>query len=77
MGKDGNNLNRGPTSPATAIILGLSARQRKVRAGVIVQVESAGATTDLGDVSAADHGAITRRCRSAAVSKGGATIFEK
>ena len=72
-GKDGQN--RGPTSPA-ATILGLSARRRKVGAGVIVQGEPAWATTDLGAVSAADHGAIARRSRSAAVSKGGATIFE-
>ena len=51
--------------------------RRKVDAGVFVHIKAVGATAELGAVSAAGHGAITRRCRSSAISEGSAAVYKK
>jgi hypothetical protein len=46
-------------------------------AGIVVHVKAVWATTKLGAISRADHGAITRGFRSAAIGDGGTAVFRK
>ena len=66
IGKDGENWR-----PIVAACL----PRRKVGTGIIIHIKAVWATTKLGTISRADHGAITWGCRSAAIGDGGTAVF--
>jgi hypothetical protein len=72
IGKDGENRR-----PATASFHRGSGNWRKVGASIVVHVKAIWATTEFGTISRADHGAITRGCRSAVIGDGGTAVFRK
>jgi hypothetical protein len=75
IGKNGENWRPGTGAASAAARRG--GNGRKVSAGIVVHVKAAWATTKFGTISRADHGAITRGCRSAVIGDGGTAVFRK
>jgi hypothetical protein len=74
IGENGENRRPGA---AGAVARRGDGNRRKVRASIVVHVKAAWASTKLGAISRADHGTITRGCRSAVIGDGGTAIFRK
>ena len=73
IGKDGEN---GRLVAAASVFRG-DGNRWKVGAGIVIHVKAVWTTTKLGAISRADHGAITRGCRSAVIGDGGTAVFRK